>query len=50
VVRRFIAWAAKTPDNDLPPIEKQKVSENDMSLLSKNIFWDGTLQNQIENI
>lgn len=50
VVRRLIAWAAKTPDNDLPPIVKQKVSENDMSLLSKNIFWDGTLQNQIENI
>jgi len=50
VVRRLIAWAAKIPDECLPPIEKQKVSEEDMLILSKNIFWDGTLLNQIENI
>ncbi|GAH03033.1 unnamed protein product, partial [marine sediment metagenome] len=50
VVRRFIAWTAKIPDEYLPPITKQKVSEKDISILSKSIFWDGTLLNQIENI
>lgn len=50
LVRRFVAWAAKIPDEDLPPIMKQKVSEENKSILSKNIFWDGTLLNQIQNI
>lgn len=49
-VRRFVAWAAKIPDTDLPPIEKQSVSEEDMKLLEKSIFWDGTLLTQIKNI
>jgi len=49
-VRRLIAWTAKIPDEDFPPITKQKLSEKDKSLLSKSIFWDGTLLNQIENI
>lgn len=50
VVRRFVAWAAKIPDEDLPPPLKQKISEKEMAILSKSIFWDGTLRTQIENI
>jgi len=50
MVRRFVAWAAKVPDNHLPPIQKEELTKKDKSILSKNIFWDGTLLNQMENI
>ena len=50
LVRRLIAWTAKVPDTDLPPIVNQKVLEKDLKILTKNIFWDGTLSNQMENI
>jgi len=50
MVRRFVAWAAKVPDTHLPPIQKEKLTDNDKSLLLKNVFWDGTLRNQMENI
>jgi hypothetical protein len=49
MVRRFVAWAAKIPDDQLPPIKKDD-SIKDNSLLLKNVFWDGNLNNQMENI
>ncbi|MCX6662605.1 MAG: hypothetical protein NTY91_08675 [Euryarchaeota archaeon] len=49
MVRRFVAWAAKVPDTDLPPIEKPVLTK-EQSFLSKNIIWDGSLQNQMDNI
>jgi hypothetical protein len=49
MVRRFVAWAAKVPEKHLPPIEKAVLTK-EQSFLVKNIFWDGSLQNQMENI
>jgi hypothetical protein len=49
MVRRFVAWAAKVHDADLPPIEKVKLTK-EQAFLSKNILWDGSLQNQMDNI
>lgn len=49
MVRRFVAWAAKVPDNQLPPFQKQEATR-DTTVLLKNIFWDGSLRNQMENI
>ena len=50
MVRRFVAWAAKVPDDHLPPIQKDELIEKDKSILLKNVFWDGSLLNQMENI
>jgi len=50
MVRRFVAWTAKVPDDQLPPIQKEELMEKDKSILLKNVFWDGTLFNQMENI
>jgi len=50
VVRRFVAWASKIPDKDMPPIQKQKVKPEDLNLVKSSMFWDGTLLNQIECI
>ena len=50
MVRRFVAWAAKVPDEHLPSIEKKEINKEGKSILSKNIFWDGTLINQMNNI
>ena len=50
MVRRFVAWTAKVPDDYLPPIQKEELMEKDKSILLKNVFWDGTLLNQMENI
>ncbi len=49
MVRRFVAWAGKVPDNALPPIEKPVLTK-EQSFLSKKITWDGSLQDQMENI
>ncbi len=49
MVRRFVAWAAKVPDTDLPPIEKVILTK-EQSFLIKDLFWDGSLQNQMDNI
>ncbi len=50
VVRRFAAWAAKTPDNHMPPIEKGKLSDKAKEIIKNNIYWDGTLIDQMKNI
>jgi hypothetical protein len=49
MVRRFVAWAAKVPDTNLPPIENIILTK-EQSYLTKNIFWDGSLKNQMDNI
>ncbi|PNX45710.1 MAG: hypothetical protein BV459_07885, partial [Thermoplasmata archaeon M11B2D] len=49
VARRFVAWAAKVPDDHLPPIDKEE-HRRETSVLSHNVFWDGSLRNQMENI
>jgi putative intracellular protease/amidase len=49
IVRRFVAWAAKVPDEDLPPI-KEETMKKEISNISENIFWDGSLFNQMKNI
>jgi hypothetical protein len=50
LVRRLVAWTAKVPDDELPPIARHRLTEKEKQFLSKNIFWDGTLINQMENI
>jgi len=50
MVRRFVAWAAKIPDNQLPPINGNEINEKEISIILKNIFWDGSLLNQMKNI
>lgn len=50
IVRRIVAWAAKTPDDHLPPIIKEKTNEKMEKIIDENICWDGTLINQLENI
>jgi len=49
MVRRFVAWAAKVPDSDLPPMENSVLTK-DQSYLSRNVFWDGSLKNQMDDI
>lgn len=49
MVRRFVAWAAKVPDDALPPIQKETLEKNTADLL-ENVFWDGSLRNQMLNI
>jgi hypothetical protein len=49
IVRRFVAWAAKVPDNHLPPIEKEKNLEKTKDLISE-IFYDGDILCQMKNI
>ncbi|MEM0493637.1 MAG: hypothetical protein QXS02_06775, partial [Candidatus Thermoplasmatota archaeon] len=50
IVRRLIAWVAKVPDEHLPPIEKQVLSDDIKNKLSKNIIWNHTVLNVMENI
>ena len=50
LVRRLVAWAAKIPDKDLPPIAKEEYSEEIEELMKKEMFWDGTILSQINNI
>ena len=50
MVRRFVAWAAKIPDENLPPINEEEIKEKELSIISENIFWDGSLFNQMKNI
>lgn len=49
MVRRFVAWAAKVPDDALPPIQNETLEKNAAGLL-ENVFWDGSLHNQMLNI
>jgi len=50
IVRRITAWAGKVSDKNLPPIIKSTISDTANEIIKKNIFWDGTLIDQIGNI
>jgi hypothetical protein len=50
MVRRFVAWAAKVPDDQLPPIQRDEITNDIKSLTATNVFWDGSLFNQMKNI
>jgi len=50
MVRRFTAWAAKVPYDNLPPIEGNEITEKEESIISNNIIWDGNFLNQMKNI
>jgi glutamine amidotransferase-like uncharacterized protein len=50
ILRRFIAWCAKIPKSELPPIEKGKDGKRAKEILKNKIYWDGSLLNQIDNI
>ncbi|MEF8848053.1 MAG: hypothetical protein V5A68_02860, partial [Candidatus Thermoplasmatota archaeon] len=50
IVRRLVAWSAKIPEKDMPPIEKEKKNKNIEKIIEKNVIWNGTLIDQIENI
>lgn len=50
LVRRMVAWAAKIHDDHFPPIEKQEKNSEVKRILNKNIFWDGSINDQIQNI
>lgn len=50
MVRRFVAWAAKVPDDHLPPMKKGEISKKELTMMSENVFWDGSLFNQMKNI
>jgi hypothetical protein len=50
VIRRAVAWAAQLPPEDLPPIQESNENQEKADMLRKDIFWDGTLQHQLEKI
>jgi len=50
IVRRFCAWAAKVPDDNLPPIQINEITEKEKSLISNNIICKGSLLDQMKNI
>jgi hypothetical protein len=50
VVRRMVAWSAKVPDTDMPPIEKGALNDGLRRIVRDNVQWDGTLIDQMRNI
>jgi hypothetical protein len=46
MVRRFVAWAGKVPDDAMPPREPAVLSEEDLRRLEPYIVWDGSQANQ----
>ncbi len=50
LVRRMVAWAAKIPDDHLPPIIPEKDNKKIHDIISRNIIWDETVDHQIRNI
>lgn len=50
LVRRCVAWAGKVPARHLPPITKTSITQKQESAIKNNIFWDGSLRNQMINI
>jgi hypothetical protein len=50
IVRRLTAWAAKVPDKSLPPIIKTEINDKMRKIISKNILWDGSIIDQMDNI
>lgn len=50
MIRRFVAWAAKIPDGDLPPQKSKGDLKRAEDIIKNNIFWDGSFINQTKSI
>jgi hypothetical protein len=50
IIRRMTAWAAKVPTEHIPPISKEKINDEIKKIIDQNIYWDGSLINQMKNI
>ncbi|KYK19920.1 hypothetical protein AYK24_04755 [Thermoplasmatales archaeon SG8-52-4] len=50
MLRRFVAWASKVPDNHLPPIEPGKITKEVEDLIKNHVYWDGNYLTQLKNI
>jgi hypothetical protein len=50
IVRRIVAWAAKISDDDLPPRDGISITSEVKKYISNDLFWDGTMESQINNI
>jgi hypothetical protein len=50
ILRRFVGWVAKIPDEHLPPKSKVKVDKSTEDLINNNIFWDKTLISRLKSI
>ncbi|MCK4365179.1 MAG: hypothetical protein KAW45_03960 [Thermoplasmatales archaeon] len=50
IVRRMTAWAAKIPDDHMPSITKEIIKEKTQEIINDNIYWDGSLIDQMNNI
>lgn len=50
MVRRFVAWTAKLPDDALPPIEQTRLSDDQQRQLRPYLVWDGSQANQFLTI
>lgn len=50
LVRRFVAWTAKIPDDEFPPIQSDKINEKIKLFISENVFWNGSFVSQMKNI
>ena len=50
ILRRFVAWAAKVPDDNLPPIESKELTEREKKIITNNIICSGNLLDRIKNI
>jgi len=49
IIRRAVAWAAKIPSEDFPPIH-ESIDIKIMNELKQDVFWDGTLDHQMAKI
>jgi hypothetical protein len=49
IIRRAVAWAAKIPTEDFPPIN-ESIDNSIMNILKEDVFWDGTLDHQMAKI
>ncbi|MBS3777904.1 MAG: hypothetical protein KGY50_01270 [Candidatus Thermoplasmatota archaeon] len=50
LVRRAVAWSAKVKSEDFPPIHEDDEKKDKKEKLAEDLFWDGSLKSQIENI
>ena len=50
ILRRFVAWVAKVPNEHLPQKKPEKLSKDAEEQIKKKIIWDGTLLNQMSDI
>ena len=50
IIRRMTAWAAKVPANHIPPISRENINDEIKKIIDQNIFWDGSLIDQMKNI